>query len=422
MKKGLLVSTFMKVRWLQKWTTREQLEKYQNKKVAKQLLYMQKHSPFYANHAGEALPLMDKEKMMRHFDELNTVGIKKEQAFDIALKGERTRNFQEGYQDISVGLSSGTSGNRGIFLTSEKEQAIWAGTILAKMLPEKQLLNHKLAFFLRADNQLYQTIDSQAIQLAYFDMYQPFEGHIDRLNYYQPTILIAPPSVLLRLAQEVEAQRLKIKPQRVISIAEILEARDSDYLKQCFGVPVIHQIYQCTEGFLGYTCEHGTLHLNEDIVKFEKEYLDERRFYPIITDFTRTSQPMLRYRLNDILVVADQPCSCGSVFEAIEKIEGREDDIFVFRGIEQETVAVYPDFIRRCLLFVSEVREYQVQQIAVDRLVIKADDLSKEIREKIIHEFVRLAADQKFELPDLIFQPYEQEQEKKMKRIQCNVE
>ena len=42
------------------------------------------------------------------------------------------------------------------------------------------------------------------------------------------------------------------------------------------------------------------LHLNEDIIFVEKQYLDGRRFYPVITDFKRTSQPVYRYQLNDI--------------------------------------------------------------------------------------------------------------------------
>ena len=44
-------------------------------------------------------------------------------------------------------------------------------------------------------------------------------------------------------------------------------------------------------------------------------------FYPIITDFKRTSQPIYRYRLNDILVEEKSPCPCGSVFTRIAKIE-----------------------------------------------------------------------------------------------------
>ena len=33
----------------------------------------------------------------------------------------------------------------------------------------------------------------------------------------------------------------------------------------------------------------------------EKEWLDDTRFQPIITDMRRTVQPVVRYKMNDIL-------------------------------------------------------------------------------------------------------------------------
>ena len=55
--------------------------------------------------------------------------------------------------------------------------------------------------------------------------------------------------------------------------------------------------------------------------------------------------------LNDILVERKEPCGCGSPFLALEKIEGREDDVFSFKGKDGRNVPVFPDFIRRCILF-----------------------------------------------------------------------
>jgi len=91
-----------------------------------------------------------------------------------------------------------------------------------------------------------------------------------------------------------------ILPKKRISVAEVLEEDVSDRIYSAF-LQTVHQIYQCTEGFLCYTCKFGHLHLNEDLVKIEKEYIAETRFYPIITDFNIISQPIIRYKLNDIL-------------------------------------------------------------------------------------------------------------------------
>ncbi|MFR2693157.1 MAG: hypothetical protein ACLTBV_21985 [Enterocloster bolteae] len=61
--------------------------------------------------------------MMEHFDELNTVGIGREEALEFAVLAERQRNFSP-KQGLTVGLSSGTSGKQGIFLVSDDEKPL----------------------------------------------------------------------------------------------------------------------------------------------------------------------------------------------------------------------------------------------------------------------------------------------------------
>ncbi|WBV66998.1 hypothetical protein PGH44_06835 [Legionella pneumophila] len=49
--------------------------------------------------------------------------------------------------NIAVGLSSGTSGSRGLFLVSEQERDAWAGIILAKAMPNGLRSRERIAFF-----------------------------------------------------------------------------------------------------------------------------------------------------------------------------------------------------------------------------------------------------------------------------------
>lgn len=407
---------FIKVRYFEKWNSREKLKKYQEKKIKKQLDFFYKKAPYFKNGKYKANFSMNKKFMMDNFDELNTVEIKKEEALNLALKSEKSRNFQEKYKSISVGLSSGTSGHRGIFITTDDEQAIWAGTILAKMLP-KGFKRHKLAFFLRANNELYNSINSYFIKLKYFDTFIELDKHIEILNNYKPTILIAPASVLIELAKYKEKKILKIEPKKIISVAEILEDRDRDYIKKCFSIEIIHQIYQATEGFLAYTCEYGNLHLNEDIIKFEKDYIDEKRFYPIITDFKRTSQVFFNYYLNDILVEDDRACKCGTILQRIKKIEGRADDIFEFYNKDGGKIKIFPDFIRRCLLFVDDIREYQVFQVDYNMLEVAVLDIKEEQKIKIREEFFKLFKNYEIENIKINFIEYNLNNKIKLKRI-----
>ena len=88
-----------------------------------------------------------------------------------------------------------------------------------------------------------------------------------------------------------------------------------------------------------------------------------KKFMPIITDLWRRTQPIIRYRLNDVLQMESQPCSCGSSFRVIHAIEGRCDDICYFESIAGGTRPFFPDTIRRMILLASpDIVDYQVLQ------------------------------------------------------------
>ena len=337
---------------------KHELEKYQNKKLSKLLKNLK--SDFYPKSQNlKDFPIINKKIFMENFDTINTLGIRQKDALNIALHAEESRDFSSKIGDVTVGLSSGTSGSRGVFLISEEESARWAGYILKRMLPKPLLQKHKIAFFLRANSNLYESVKSSIISFTFYDLLIPLQDHINLLNRTQPSILIAPAQVLRLLAQSDE---LDIKPIKIISVAEVLEDDDKKIIEVRFSQPV-HQVYQCTEGFLAHTCKDGNLHLNEDIVVIEKEWIDKEslRFVPIVTDLNRTTQPVIRYRLDDVLILNEEACSCGSAFTRIKSIEGRCDDILKMRTVKDEEYLLYPDFIRRAIISINaKINEYKV--------------------------------------------------------------
>ena len=282
--------------------------------LVKSIFYKQ-----YLNKPLEQWPIVDKKTYMENFNNINTQGLDRDIALDIAIQSEKNRDFDPKYNNFTVGLSSGTSGNRGLFVASESEQAEWAGTILAKMLP-KGFKKHKIAFFLRANNNLYEAVGSKYVKFQFFDLIKPLEELLDDLESFQPTILIAPAQVLKQIAS-YQNKSINISPIKIISVAEVLDDDDRSFIENTFNKK-LHEVYQCTEGFLAYTCEKGKLHLNEDIAIFEKEWLDKKtgRFTPIITDFRRKTQPIIRYRLDDVLIESKKGCDCGSPYTVLSSI------------------------------------------------------------------------------------------------------
>ena len=273
-------------------------------------------------------------------------------------------------QDYTVGLSSGTSGQRGVFLASRRERLAWAGIILAKALPQSIFKKQKIAFFLRANSNLYTTLSKhQRIEFMFFDLTQPIASQWQMLHSYSPDVLVAPASILKFITQAQEDGMINITPQRIFSVAEVLDPSDEIYIETVFGQKV-HQIYQCTEGFLGIANSQGKIYLNEEYLYIEKEWLDKKsgRFIPIITDYSRHTQPIVRYRLDDILI---EDKRYSGVFTCVKAIEGRCDDIFYFRKNEGGHAPIFPEALRQLMNASSlPFDEYQLIQTSLDNVEV----------------------------------------------------
>lgn len=320
------------------------------------------------------LPTMDKAQLMNHFAAYNCAGIGLPEARAVALAAEQSRDFSPRLGDYSVGLSSGTSGSPAVFLVSPSEQARWAGILLAKTLPAallQQLLCFwraplRIAFFLRANSNLYQTLNSRRIDFRFYDLTQPLAAQNDALNQFQPQVLVAPASVLQQLCQWQQRGELALAPSHLVNVAEVLEDPVRALINRSFPAACLQQIYQATEGFLGYSCEAGRLHLNETHLVIERQWLDPQqlRFTPVITDFSRTTQTIVRYQLNDLLQADPEACPCGRAEAVIARVEGRSDEILWARQLQtSQWQALFPDTLRQHLLaFAPALSDYRIIQ------------------------------------------------------------
>jgi putative adenylate-forming enzyme len=215
-------------------------------------------------------------------------------------------------------------------------------------------------------------VHSRRLQFSYVDLLAGLAGLVSELNRLQPHVLIAPASVLGLLAQQ-QGIGLDIRPQQVVSVAETLEPDDARHAHNAWRVP-LQQVYQCTEGFLAASCSHGRLHLNEEHVHIEPQWLDagQQRFMPIITDFSRRTQAFVRYLLDDVLRVdSEQACPCGRHTRTIAAIEGRHDDVLWLPDLQNDSLtAVFPDSLRRAMLLAQDCFfDYRLEQHAMTWLV-----------------------------------------------------
>ncbi len=398
----------------------QSLKSWQEKNLKNFIKNKLKNSPFYRDYLHKSLdqfPIINKKIMTENFDLINTVNIPLSHALDLARKAEETRDFAPTIRNITVGLSSGTSGKQSVFLVSKAERLKWAGIMLAKALPDGIFTTHKVAFFLRANSNLYNSLgENRYIQFNFFDLTKPWDELLKRLNKFKPTIITAPSGVLKYIAKAQQEGRVFLSPIKIFATAEVLDLLDQKYIEEVFGQK-LHQIYQCTEGFLAITKNDGKLYLNEEYLYIEKEWIDKTRFVPIITDFSRISQPIVRYRLDDVLVIDDKnesPLTC------LKSIEGRCDDICYFRSDSGNLIPIFSDIIRQAVIILEiRLQEYRIIQHLPDALEVQLLPLENENKEIIMHAIAKLCTAQNCQMPLINFADYQiSALNQKLKRIE----
>jgi putative adenylate-forming enzyme len=391
--------------------------------MKKHVKFIRKNSPFYARHwdglsddQWAEFPLIDKSVMMENLGDLLTVRLDVEQATKLAKKAEQSRDFSSKIGPYSIGFSSGTSGSRGMHFVSEKEQASWAGFMLSRGLDDSILSRQKIGLILRANSNTFESIGSKRIKFKFYDLMKPLEEIHQMILQDELDILIGPPSVLRYLADV----KSPLKVNKLVSAAEVLDEIDRRHIEQHFG-QIAHQFYSSTEGEIAATCEFGTLHLNEGIMVIQKEWVDEEKgwYHPIISDFKRSTQPIIRYRLNDILVASKQPCKCGDARESIDSIMGRQDDIFLLKkrnGGEYEQIV--PDFIRRAVMQMHpDITAYRAIQRSADEIEVQL--LPEDLEQVSLEGFDLVWQQKNVETPKIIITKYEHKPSAtKLRRIQ----
>ncbi len=380
----------------------DDLKKYQEKQLKKLIEYSIDHSEFYRREYDgfemnsmedfHRLPVINKKIMMDNFTDLNTCGLDLDDVMDYAVNKEVKRDFLGYYKDeYVVGLSSGTSGNKGIYVTPKAMTRRLPFVFLARSGIPLKLLPFRILFLLRVFSQGFDDIKAPMVSLKYLSTMTPIDDIIDSINDLKINILMAPPSLVRLLLPRRDDIRVPIK--LIMTYAEVMEEEEKDRFKEVFHTDVI-EIYQASEGQIASACKCGNLHINEDLV-FVELYDDKGRAVNeagkvatrmVVTNLVNYAQPLIRYEMNDMVILGHK-CPCGSSFRVIKKILGRNDDVVYLKNRQGNIQHIFPDLISRWIITSSDnIREFRVLESLYDSLDITVDlfDYNSEAVERTV--------------------------------------
>jgi phenylacetate-coenzyme A ligase PaaK-like adenylate-forming protein len=187
-----------------------------------------------------------------------------------------------------------------------------------------------------------------------FDVSRPLAEIVAGLNDFQPHLLSGYSAALNLMAQEQAEGRLRLAPRQIVNSGEPLPLELRRFLEQAFQAPVSN-LYSATETlFMGAANNAADgMCLYEDDLIFE--VFDDRL---CITNLFNRTTPLIRYRLNDALVL-QEGLFPGTPFRRVREIVGRSEQMLMFRNNRGEREFVHPIFV--LVLDIPDVPFFQLR-------------------------------------------------------------
>lgn len=342
----------------ERWT-RQQLEEYQTHALHVCRSYAYAHSPFYQTfHHGlmdrplHELPVLNKAMVMEHFDELVTDRAVHLSDLRRYLAGDQTQLFLDRYR---VTVTSGSTGQPGIFLNNRVEGAVAANTFIRGQIwgginaqSRVAAVTSPLPAHVTAQ---FPVLMVKGKKVPYLQLSTTVTPKVltEHLNDFQPDMLIAYPSIASVLTDELREGRLHIPLKVIFSGGETLHAELRRRIEEAWGLKMF-DMYGATESapVAGECSAHKGLHLFEDFTIVENVDENNQPVPPgevgakiLLTMLYRRTQPLIRYEVTDMVRVSpDGPCPCGRPFTLLESILGRTGEGLIFQTITQKEEAV----------------------------------------------------------------------------------
>jgi len=271
------------------------------------------------------LPILSKETLRKEQNFFQAKNFKKRNLLEFHTSGTTGKA-------LTIKIEKDDFRKRMAFL---ERQRIWAGTTNGKKVATftGRIISTKLG------NKKFWRYNYFGRQL-YFSSYHTSEEnlvyYVKALDKFKPIIIEGYPSAIFLVAQWIlkNSYQHSIRPKSILTTGETLLDHQKEIIEKAFNAST-YNYYASSEGAPFITqCEFNSLHINPESGIFE--ILDEndkpvttpgKTGQLIVTSFLTRATPLLRYRINDSVVISDKKCKCGRNFPVVEQIIGRLDDM-----------------------------------------------------------------------------------------------
>jgi len=336
---GLGFARFYNFLMESQWWPAEKLQEYQNERLRIIIKHAYQNVPYYRRIFDERglkptdirygedlklLPILTKDDIRRHFDELTA---KNYTEFNPVLSHTSGSTGQPLSYYIDKRLSALTRATvwrhwRWCGIKSGEPVAVFRGTLIDDF-GEKQ--------------QCYYKVAGAQIHFSTFEMNKEvMSDYVKKLNDIKPSLIRGYPASLEILSRFIKEKNLHIySPKAIHTSSEMVLPEQREIIEEAFGASLFDWYGHGESTICAGECEiHNGLHLNlefgyTELVKTSETEGAEGVYNVISTSLWNFSMPFIRYDTEDLSVLGDSKCLCGRELPLIKKIIGRQADIIV---------------------------------------------------------------------------------------------
>lgn len=193
---------------------------------------------------------------------------------------------------------------------------------------------------------------------------QRLDEYVDDLREFQPEMIDGFPSAIAMVSAHIVASGRagEVRPWCVFSTSENLYEHQRKLIRRAFGCEARNQyasaegapfVYECPKGALHYDLRTGVIEPSDGGI--------------LVTSFTTTGTPLIRYQIGDHMDLTPGACDCGDQSPVIQAILGREQDYIV--SPERGMVGVgLIDIFKK---IPPVVKQAQVDQVGVNEILVR---------------------------------------------------
>lgn len=193
----------------------------------------------------------------------------------------------------------------------------------------------------------------------------------EQIRRFQPTVLIAVPSFLLKMLEYASKNNIapeELKVHTIICIGE--PVRNADLSPNALAKEITRQwpiklisTYASSEMQTAFTeCGAGGNHLQPELIYAEllgeddEPVADGEEGEVTISTFGIEGLPLLRYRTGDICRAISTTCNCGRSSMRLSPVVGRKNQMIKLKG-----TTIYPPMIEDALHQVKGIADYLIE-------------------------------------------------------------